>query len=1031
MVLEVNEIDGAHDEANVKLVEYDEIAHKAAKENRKEEVRFLFCIVFPAVPSGPQLVDKVAQTLSGPCRKATPPKTVEELKQFREETVKHLREAGFVTSMFYSTSKKEIICRVGATDERLLAEADALEYQLELDPYSLQRSLEREHRVTIEDAEGESEKIRRPIYLGFGNYTSSEFKEYGLDTRYKAISSLLHTHMGLSQARSVFQNQTRTLEQIFNPGYSTMTPFEHIHVEYNPDWEDYLCVSDNVQIYRTYNDGTILRTADRIQLLIAALERDRVPVKGYRGGGMDLTKLAFEKDILASFPIQFSKGAQKAGDLTAEALFDKWKQPIFGCFGPRFFIPWVMPLDDIRNYAGEKIAYYFAFLGFYSLWLVPAALVGFAFFCLQLASIAEVDDGYNPITRAADVEELNATLEGDFDTSVGIARSIDGQTFLRRIAPTEINALPYYALFISLWGTFFLEFWKRNQARLALKWGVSDYKRTAQIRPEFEPNYFAPSPVTGLPVPYRSGLVFGLKFTTSIGIVGGAVGITISVFAATYIFKVFMASETSLDPTIAPQIALVVNAMAIIVLGIVFKKMAAILTDWENHRTDVEFENHLIGKTFVFTFFNSYTTLMYFAFVRQHVDLPPNDQTQYCIERLIEFDANGTYADDELIKVDSCYGAVGYSLAIIFASQILVNNGMEIGIPMATQLFKKYQKKAQDQKKKFNDATGINLTKGIDDAMHKAKDAVGTVMPGVGEEKAEEPDDDKIALVSPAEHQLGLSPYETPFDDYLELALQFGYVTLFVSAFPLAPMLALLNNVVETWVDASKVCLLSRRPSLPKAQDIGTWLTIFTILNYLSVVINSAILLFTSRDVIPVDIDDESQRVWLFLAFILLVMFIKLAADFFIPDVPIDVEIQLERQEYYLRKVFYIDGDEEEDEEAAHNTESSTVIVLPEDVYDIEDGDPYLVGLLEDMKSYVKLKYPDVHEAFDALDLNSNAEIDLVELRKALADKEIGIGEYMNEYELKLVMAALDVDGDGGIQRDEFAKFMEADNVEI
>ena len=35
------------------------------------------------------------------------------------------------------------------------------------------------------------------------------------------------------------------------------------------------------------------------------------------------------------------------------------------------------------------------------------------------------------------------------------------------------------------------------------------------------------------------------------------------------------------------------------------------------------------------------------------------------------------------------------------------------------------------------------------------------------------------------------------FDEYLEMVIQFGFVTIFVSAFPLAPFFALCNNIIE------------------------------------------------------------------------------------------------------------------------------------------------------------------------------------------------------------------------------------------
>ena len=47
--------------------------------------------------------------------------------------------------------------------------------------------------------------------------------------------------------------------------------------------------------------------------------------------------------------------------------------------------------------------------------------------------------------------------------------------------------------------------------------------------------------------------------------------------------------------------------------------------------------------------------------------------------------------------------------------------------------------------------------------------------------------------------QLGL------LEEYLELAIQYGFITLFVAAFPLAPLFALINNALEIRLDAIKV----------------------------------------------------------------------------------------------------------------------------------------------------------------------------------------------------------------------------------
>jgi len=50
---------------------------------------------------------------------------------------------------------------------------------------------------------------------------------------------------------------------------------------------------------------------------------------------------------------------------------------------------------------------------------------------------------------------------------------------------------------------------------------------------------------------------------------------------------------------------------------------------------------------------------------------------------------------------------------------------------------------------------------------------------------------------------------------------QYGFVTIFVAAFPLAPLLALVNNLLETRLDAFKFVAQLRRPTGLKCKDIG------------------------------------------------------------------------------------------------------------------------------------------------------------------------------------------------------------------
>ena len=65
--------------------------------------------------------------------------------------------------------------------------------------------------------------------------------------------------------------------------------------------------------------------------------------------------------------------------------------------------------------------------------------------------------------------------------------------------------------------------------------------------------------------------------------------------------------------------------------------------------------------------------------------------------------------------------------------------------------------------------------------------------------------------------------YANSIDDMSEMIIQFGYVTLFVMAFPLTPLLAIVNNVFEMKVDAVNLVKSSQRPDPNGSYGLGTW----------------------------------------------------------------------------------------------------------------------------------------------------------------------------------------------------------------
>jgi len=87
----------------------------------------------------------------------------------------------------------------------------------------------------------------------------------------------------------------------------------------------------------------------------------------------------------------------------------------------------------------------------------------------------------------------------------------------------------------------------------------------------------------------------------------------------------------------------------------------------------------------------------------------------------------------------------------------------------------------------------------------------------------------------------------SPFYVFFSSVLQYGFVTMFVAAFPLAPLFSLFNSIIEIRVDAINFVTQFRRPDTVIAEDIGAWTRILEVLTRISVLVNAFILAFTSE----------------------------------------------------------------------------------------------------------------------------------------------------------------------------------------
>ncbi|KAL8585793.1 hypothetical protein ACOMHN_037356 [Nucella lapillus] len=539
----------------------------------------------------------------------------------------------------------------------------------------------------------------------------------------------------------------------------------------------------------------------------------------------------------AAFPLH--EGHWKAGSAPNErkVLFDYWAW-WKNCF--KF-----QPLDHVKHYFGEKIGLYFAWLGFYTAMLIPATVVGLAVFIYGLAIMWT-----NKVS-----EELcgsNITMCPLCDVQCPYWKLHEACTHVAASRIFDNAATVFFAIFMSLWGTLFLEFWKRKEATIQHKWDLTNFVSEEEPpRPEYlskleDWQTMKINPVTGLKEPhlpfwrkrfpiflcsYTVMLVLaGLAITLVIGVIAYHVsmlaalqlmaGLAITSVIGVIAYRVSMLAALQLIPDVvkgsnSSQIteltvnlvyknaslvttvtAALINLLIIILLNVVYGYLAFWLTDWECLRTQSEYDNSITIKLFLLQFVNYFSSIFYIAFFKGRFVGRPGKYSTIFGARQEECEAGG------------CLIELCIQLAIIMVGkQLIQNNLIEIVIPKLIKLIqRKCSKETREQK----------LARTPWEKDYKLQPASNTSL----------------------------------FYEYLEMVLQFGFLTIFCAAFPLAPLFALLNNVMEIRVDASKVITQLRRPIADKAATIGVWYSVLYGISRIAVFSNAFIIALTS-DFIP------------------------------------------------------------------------------------------------------------------------------------------------------------------------------------
>ena len=285
-------------------------------------------------------------------------------------------------------------------------------------------------------------------------------------------------------------------------------------------------------------------------------------------------------------------------------LKENWAMPQEqGTFKYAEILSCAQPLEQIREYLGSHVCWYFAWMGTYTRFMAAAAVVGIV------------------------IEILDKLVPNSW-TSSG------------------------YAVFVAIWTTVYLEYWTGKEKRIAHAWDVTD-QRDMQVSPSFikdmrqlcEDKKTAAQTTDNLsklihgkhnsdafdkqelhndienfnlwyyPQSHRNMRKLESYVVTVICI--------LLAFALSYqLFRLQEGRVPGCEGSCPNILQGILSGMLIPLLNFGFRKVAAWLTKREYNKTHVDRHRSLAIKEFVFKFVNAYASLFWIAFVRgdEHYD---------------------------------------------------------------------------------------------------------------------------------------------------------------------------------------------------------------------------------------------------------------------------------------------------------------------------------------------------------------------------------------------------------------------------
>uniref|UniRef100_A0A8C2DCP9 Anoctamin n=1 Tax=Cyprinus carpio TaxID=7962 RepID=A0A8C2DCP9_CYPCA len=397
------------------------------------------------------------------------------------------------------------------------------------------------------------------------------------------------------------------------------------------------------------------------------------------------------------------------------------------------------PITNVRNYLGENVALYFLWLGWYTFLLIPASVIGLVVFLYGLAFYST-----SPLM-------LNIVICADtvcFGSHVQVSLLFDNEGTVA------------FAMFMAVWATVFLEFWKCHRSSYVSAWKVFDWcEEEEELILEIVNNAHC-EPKMHRHSYLRSTIVLLLVI----------IGLTHVLVVSRVIATVLLAENstwqviTENSQTVAVMLGAVLHYITI-----------TVMTQVKAHKPPTVCQR--MDGCLNFVLIKSYFFCLLFT-IRVSSNL--------CFR--INGHPGGYVRISGKWRLEECH-----------PSGCLTDLFIQLSIIMVL-------------KQTFN-----NIFEYSD--LHRNYSLIKT---------------DRFSL----------------FNEFLEMVIQFSFTTIFVAAFPLAPLLALLNNIIEIRLDAIKMVSLERRLVPMKANDIGVWTDVLEAIGVLAVIANGLVIGISS-DFIP------------------------------------------------------------------------------------------------------------------------------------------------------------------------------------